>query len=154
MVVLVPPPDAKKEVIVTNDDDTTAASDVELQTPTTTADFSASSLCCSCCSCCDVFILKSFYALKAAKAQFWDGEDTFFSLLFFSLFYLGSHLFLRVSFLFFQPQENFFGSSWLSWRCWRSLCRSILWQHPLPTRRSTKLLSVRGSLQPILLCFH
>ena len=76
MVVLVPAPIAKKEVIDTHA--STTANDVELQTTTTTPDSSASSLCCSCCSCCNVFLLKSGRALKAAKAQFWDGEDTFF----------------------------------------------------------------------------
>ena len=155
MVVLVPAPEAKNEVIVTNDNDTTAASDVEQQGPTTKTDSSSSSLCCSCCSCCNIFILKSVYALKAAKAQFWDGKDTdtFFSLLFSFLFRISSFFFASF-FLFFQPRENFSGSSWLSWRCWKSLCRLIPWQHPLPTRRSTRFLSVHGSLQPILLCFH
>ena len=97
MVVLVPAPAAKKDVIITNEEDTTAASDVELQTPTTATDSSASLLCCSCCVCCNVFILKGGRALKAAKAQFWDGEDTLFFafLLLFSIFCLGSDL-LRI----------------------------------------------------------
>ena len=86
-MMVLPAPEAKNEVIVTNDDNTTVAtSDVELQLPATTA--AESELCCSCCSCCNVFILKSIYALKAAKAQFWDGEDTFSFLFFAFLFFI------------------------------------------------------------------
>ena len=81
MVVVVPAAAEEEDIIVTNDNDTTA-SDVEVQTtPITTTDSPASSLCCNCCSCCNVFVLKSFYTLKAAKAQLWDGEDTLLFLL-------------------------------------------------------------------------
>ena len=107
-MVLVPAPIAKKEVIVTHA--STTANDIELQTTTTTPDSSASSLCCSCCSCCNVFLLKSGRALKAAKAQFWDGEDT----LFFSLV-LVSRVSFRISFFFFASFFFFLASGDFFW---------------------------------------
>ena len=58
------------------DTDTDIRAATGINHDTTAGDSPVSSFCDCCCSCCSgVFVLKSVNAMKAAKAQFWDGED-------------------------------------------------------------------------------